>query len=139
MSRTRAEWVLPTSMLLGTFAWSFVYVSLPFHIQRMSTLEPAATLRWTGWILGISPLITVITAPISGRLGERIDPRRGFVTVQAFQGLMGPVLATTLLSSLPPAAVYLALAALGVAVVPLVARMDRRSRFRDDPGGGMTS
>ncbi len=35
MSRTRAEWVLPTSMLIGTFAWSFVYVSLPFHIQRI--------------------------------------------------------------------------------------------------------
>jgi len=98
MSRTRAEWVLPTSMLIGTFAWSFVYVSLPFHIQRMSTLEPAATLRWTGWILGISPLITVITAPISGRLGERVDPRRGFVTVQAFQGLgfLGMALARTL-------------------------------------------
>jgi len=62
-------------------------VSLPFHIQKMSTLDAAATLRWTGWILGISPLITVITAPISGRIGERIDPKRGFMAVQAFQGL----------------------------------------------------
>ena len=98
MSRTRAEWVLPTSMLIGTFAWSFVYVSLPFHIQRMSTLEPAATLRWTGWILGVSPLITVITAPLSGRLGERVDPKRGFIAVQAFQGLgfLGMALARTL-------------------------------------------
>jgi DHA1 family multidrug resistance protein-like MFS transporter len=98
MSRTRAEWVLPASMLIGTFAWSFVYVSLPFHIQRMSTLEPAATLRWTGWILGVSPLITVVTAPISGRLGERVDPKRGFMTVQAFQGLgfLGMALARTL-------------------------------------------
>jgi DHA1 family multidrug resistance protein-like MFS transporter len=85
--RTRAEWVLPASMLIGTFAWSFIYVSLPFHIQKMSTLDPASTLRWTGWILGISPLITVITAPISGRLGEHIDPKRGFIAVQAFQGL----------------------------------------------------
>ena len=98
MSRTRAGWVLPTSMLIGTFAWSFVYVSLPFHIQRMSTLEPAATLRWTGWILGVSPLITVITAPLSGRLGERVDPKRGFIAVQAFQGLgfLGMALARTL-------------------------------------------
>ena len=98
MSRTRAGWVLPTSMLIGTFAWSFVYVSLPFHIQRMSTLGPAATLRWTGWILGVSPLITVITAPLSGRLGERVDPKRGFIAVQAFQGLgfLGMALARTL-------------------------------------------
>jgi MFS transporter, DHA1 family, multidrug resistance protein len=96
--RTRAEWVLPASMLIGTFAWSFIYVSLPFHIQRMSTLDPAATLRWTGWILGISPLITVVTAPISGRLGEHIDPKRGFIAVQALQGLgfLGMALARTL-------------------------------------------
>ncbi|HET7876991.1 MAG TPA: MFS transporter [Methylomirabilota bacterium] len=83
----RANWVLPFSMFLGTFAWSFVYVSLPFHIQRMSTGDTAATLRWTGWILGISPLVTVVTAPISGRIGERIDPKRGFISVQAFQGV----------------------------------------------------
>jgi DHA1 family multidrug resistance protein-like MFS transporter len=85
-------------MLVGTFAWSFVYVSLPFHIQQMSSLDPAATLRWTGWILGISPLITVLTAPISGRLGEHIDPKRGFIAVQAFQGLgfLGMAAARTL-------------------------------------------
>ena len=96
--RSRAEWVLPASMLIGTFAWSFIYVSLPFHIQRMSTLDEAATLRWTGWILGISPLITVVTAPLSGRLGERIDPKRGFIAVQALQGLgfLGMALAHTL-------------------------------------------
>jgi DHA1 family multidrug resistance protein-like MFS transporter len=64
----------------------------------MSTLDAAATLRWTGWILGISPLITVITAPISGRVGERVDPKRGFIAVQAFQGLgfLGMALARTL-------------------------------------------
>lgn len=97
-SRLRTEWVLPASMLLGTFAWSFVYVSLPFHIQKMSTLDEAATLRWTGWILGISPLITVVTAPLSGRLGERIDPKRGFIAVQVLQGLgfLGMALARTL-------------------------------------------
>ena len=96
--RGRADWVLPASMLIGTFAWSFIYVSLPFHIQKMSTLDEAATLRWTGWILGISPLITVVTAPLSGRLGERIDPKRGFMAVQALQGLgfLGMALAHTL-------------------------------------------
>jgi DHA1 family multidrug resistance protein-like MFS transporter len=98
VSRSRAEWVLPASMLVGTFAWSFVYVSLPFHILKMSSLDAAATLRWTGWILGISPLITVLTAPISGRLGEHIDPKRGFIAVQAFQGLgfLGMAAARTL-------------------------------------------
>jgi hypothetical protein len=42
-------------------------VSLPFHIQRISPLVPVATLRWTGWILGITSLVTVVTAPVWGR------------------------------------------------------------------------
>ncbi len=43
---------------------------------------------------------------------------------------LGPVLATTLLSWMRPALVYLMLALLGLAVVPLVARMERRSGRR---------
>ncbi len=74
-------------MFLGTFAWSFVYVSLPFYIQKMSPFDAATTLRWTGWILGISSLITVVTAPISGRLVHGRDPKQGFVLVQGLQGL----------------------------------------------------
>ncbi len=74
-------------MFLGTFAWSFVYVSLPFYIQAISPFDAATTLRWTGWILGISPLITVVTAPISGRLVHGRDPKYGFVLVQGLQGL----------------------------------------------------
>src|SRR5260370_404523 len=195
--RTRAEWVLPASMLIGTFAWSFIYVSLPFHIQKMSTLDPASALRWTGWILGISPLITVITAPISGRLGFQLSfilgafmlwgcsalvswgvptgkPRdaaaagtrttslRELVTVSlvVLAGSTQIFFLTSILPQiLPPlgvapestlevggflifatgiAASLGPMAALGLAVVPLVARMDRRSRLRL-PGGGETS
>lgn len=73
-------------MFFGTFAWSFVYVSLPFHIQQLSTWDPAATLRWTGWILGISPLATVVTAPLWGRLAGRGNPRSYYVLVQFLQG-----------------------------------------------------
>jgi DHA1 family multidrug resistance protein-like MFS transporter len=74
-------------MFLGTFAWSFVYVSLPFYVQALSPYDEAATLRWTGWILGISSLITVVTAPISGRLVQGRDPKHGFVLVQGLQGV----------------------------------------------------
>ena len=83
----RLSWALPASMFLGTFAWSFVYVSLPFYIHAMSPFDATATLRWTGWILGISPLITMVTAPISGRLVHGRDPKHGFVLVQGLQGL----------------------------------------------------
>jgi DHA1 family multidrug resistance protein-like MFS transporter len=82
----RGPYVLPLAMFFGTFSWSFVYVSLPFHIQRISTWDAAATLRWTGWILGISPLATVLTAPLWGRLAGRGNPRTYFVLVQVLQG-----------------------------------------------------
>ena len=83
----RARWVMPFSMFVGTFAWSFVYVSLPFYIQRLSTLDEVSTIRWTGWILGISPLITVVIAPISGRLAGRGDPKAFYMVVQLLQGI----------------------------------------------------
>jgi MFS family permease len=94
----RETQVLPVAMFLGSFAWSFVYVSLPFHIQNVSTWDPVSTLRWTGWILGISPLATVATAPFWGRLGGRSDPRRLFVATQYFQGaaFLGMAVARTL-------------------------------------------
>ena len=90
--------VLPVAMFLGSFAWSFVYVSLPFHIQRMSTWDAAATLRWTGWILGISPLATVATAPLWGRFAGRGNPKTYYVATQYFQGVafLGMAAARTL-------------------------------------------
>jgi len=85
-------------MFLGTFSWSFVYVSLPFYIGTISQGDAASTLRWTGWILGISPLVTVLTAPLWGRYAETHRPRRLYVAVQAFQGaaFFGMAVATTL-------------------------------------------
>jgi len=87
-------------------------------------------------VLCIAPVFPLSVAAIAQRAsGEAI----GFVnSARIGAAFLGPVLATTLLSSMPPAAVYLVLAALGLAVVPLVARMDRRSRRRM-PGGGETS
>ena len=62
-------------MFFDSFAWSFVLVSQPFHIQRISRTDPAATLRWTGWILGITSLVTVVTAPVWGRYAARGNPK----------------------------------------------------------------
>ncbi len=79
--------LLPVTMFFGSFAWSFVFVSLPFHIQRVSSLGPAATLRWTGWIVGITSLVTVMTAPIWGRYAARGNQKACYVAVEAHQGL----------------------------------------------------
>ncbi len=70
-------------MFFGTFSRSFVYVSLPFHIQRISTWDATSTPRWTGWILGISPLATVAMAPLGGRLAGRGNPKAYFAFISA--------------------------------------------------------
>jgi len=40
--------ILPVAMFFDTFAWSFVYVSLSFHIRAISPLDATATLTWMG-------------------------------------------------------------------------------------------
>ena len=77
---------LTISMFLGSFAWSFAFISLPFYIQSISPYDPATTLRWAGWILGVSSLVTVLTSPAWGRVGERGNPRTQYLLVQVFQG-----------------------------------------------------
>lgn len=85
--RLRAAGALTLSMFLGSFAWGFAFLSLPFYVQAISTSDPATTLRWTGWIMGISSLVTVLTGPAWGRIAARGDPRRYYVRIQFFQGL----------------------------------------------------
>src|ERR1043165_1631703 len=87
MPRALASLTLPLSMFIGSFSWSFVYVSLPFHIQHISPWDPASTLRWTGWILGVTSLVTVVAAPLWGRFAGQGDPRRLFMVVQVLQGV----------------------------------------------------
>lgn len=72
---------------LGSLAWSFVFVALPFQVERLSTSGPAGTLAWTGWILGIPSLAAVVTGPLWARYGERTDPKAVCVLVQTLQAL----------------------------------------------------
>jgi len=74
------------SMFLGSFAWSFVFISLPFFIGEISTADAATTLRLTGWIVGVTSLITMLTTPTWGRLAAG-DPKRVYVWVQLGQGI----------------------------------------------------
>ena len=94
----RGPHVLPLAMFFGTFSWSFVYVSLPFHIHRISTWDATSTLRWTGWS---GEAIGVINA---ARIGA---------------SFLGPVIATSLLAAGSPVLLYVALSLIGLACVPL--------------------
>lgn len=74
-------------MFLVSFAWAFVYVGLPFHIEQLSASRPAATLAWTGWIIGITSLAAVASGPIWARHAARGNPKAACTLVQALQGL----------------------------------------------------
>jgi MFS family permease len=102
--------MLSIVMGLCSFAWAFVYVGLPFHIERITTVGPAATLAWTGWILGITSLAAVGSTPLWGRYAARRDPKQACVLVQLLQAL--GFLATGLARSLLE--LFLARLALGV-------------------------
>jgi DHA1 family multidrug resistance protein-like MFS transporter len=79
--------VLIAVTFLGSLAWSFVFVALPFQVERLSTSGPTGTLAWTGWILGVASLAAVVTGPLWARYGERTDPKAACVLVQTLQGL----------------------------------------------------
>ena len=85
--RLRERHVVPLAMFFGTFSWSFVYISLPFHIQRISTWDEVSTLAWTGWILGVPNIITGAVAPFWGGLAERRNPKALYVLAQTLQGV----------------------------------------------------
>jgi DHA1 family multidrug resistance protein-like MFS transporter len=87
VGKSKSDPVLIPVTFLGSLAWSFVFVALPFQVERLSTSGPAGTLAWTGWILGVPSLAAVVTGPIWARYGERTDPKAACVLVQTLQGL----------------------------------------------------
>jgi hypothetical protein len=97
--------VIPLALFFGTFAWSFVYVSLPFYIRRLSSVAP------------LFPIVVTGIAQHGG--GEVIGMVNDARIAAAF---VGPVLATGILAWTSPAILYVAVAALGLGCVPLVGR-----------------
>ena len=83
---------LPFVLLTGTAVLSALVVTLPFHIRQISDFDTAETLRWTGWILGITSLLAVATTPAWSYLGSR-RPRLFLAATVALSGVALVVLA----------------------------------------------
>jgi MFS family permease len=98
---------------LVSFTWSSVYFGIPFYVERISRLDPAATVAWTGWILGITSLVSVASSPLWARHAAHSDPRRACVVVQVLQA-MGFLVAAFADSLLELFAARLLLGAVGV-------------------------
>lgn len=77
---------LPSVVFLNLFAWAFVQVSLPFYLRALSPDDPSAALRWTGWVLGITPMAIIAATPLWIKLGSNA-PRAWCIRVLVLQGL----------------------------------------------------
>jgi MFS family permease len=91
--------MLTTVTFLVSFAWSSVFVGLPFYVERISRLDPATTVAWMGWILGISPLVSMASGPLWARYAAHGDLRTAWVVMQVLQafGFLAAAFADSLL------------------------------------------
>jgi DHA1 family multidrug resistance protein-like MFS transporter len=85
--------VLVTAQFSLAFAINFMTVFLPFYVQAISPLDEAATLRWTGMIVGVSSALATFGSTFWGNLTARFSPKalfeRGVLSHAILVALMG--------------------------------------------------
>ena len=60
------------------FSINFVFVFLPFYVRSISPFDEAATLRWTGLIMGGASLVATFVSPVWGYMTARRSPKHLF-------------------------------------------------------------
>jgi DHA1 family multidrug resistance protein-like MFS transporter len=92
-AKSRDIAVLVTAQFSLAFAINFMYVFLPFYIQAISPLDEAATLRWTGLIVGAASATAIFGSTFWASLTDRFSPKalfeRGILSHVILVGLMG--------------------------------------------------
>lgn len=75
------------------FALNFMFVFLPFYVQAISPLDEAATLRWTGLIVGAASAMATFGSAFWANLTDRLSPKalfeRGILSHVILVALMG--------------------------------------------------
>jgi MFS family permease len=81
---SRDFFAVTTAQFAMAFALNFMFVFLPFYIRAVSDLDEAATLRWTGLILGAAAATATFGSAFWGSLSDRFSPKglfeRGLVS-----------------------------------------------------------
>ncbi len=85
--------VLVSAQFGLAFAINFMTVFLPFYVHDISTLDEAATLRWTGLIVGMSSALATFGSTFWANLTARYSPKalyeRGVLSHAILVTLMG--------------------------------------------------
>jgi hypothetical protein len=75
---------LTISLFLGSFAWAFAFISLPFYVQAISTSDARPP---SAGPAGSSASVAVRAhGPAWGRVAAGGDPKLYYVLIQLFQG-----------------------------------------------------
>ncbi|HSB79008.1 MAG TPA: MFS transporter [Candidatus Methylomirabilis sp.] len=92
-AKNRDILVLTTAQFFLAFSLNFMFVFLPFYILEISTLDEAATLRWTGLIVGGASAMSTFASTFWAKLTERFSPKaifeRGVLSHAILVALMG--------------------------------------------------
>ena len=67
-----------TAQFSIAFALNFMFVFLPFYIRSVSPMDEAATLRWTGLILGAASATATFGSAFWRGLSDRYSPKALF-------------------------------------------------------------
>lgn len=70
--------VVTAAQFCLAFALNFMFVFLPFYVHAISALDEAATLRWTGLIVGSASAMATFGSAFWGNLTDRFSPKTLF-------------------------------------------------------------
>jgi MFS family permease len=68
----RNLYAITAASFIGFTGFTLVMPFLPFFIRDLGVTEVADIVLWTGAILGVTPAVTAIMAPVWGRLADRM-------------------------------------------------------------------
>ncbi len=77
------------------FSINFMFVFLPFYVHDISPLDEAATLRWTGLIMGGAAMMATFVSPLWGYMTARVSPKRLFERAILSHGIALALMAFT--------------------------------------------
>jgi len=71
----RNQWVITAMVFVVFVAFAFVIPFLPLYVRELGVTDPEAATLWAGVLIGISPLLAGLLAPVWGRLADRYGQR----------------------------------------------------------------
>jgi MFS family permease len=68
----RRNQLVTVAMVFTVFTgFAFVLPFLPLYVRELGVREPEAAALWAGVLIGVSPLLAGLLAPLWGRLADR--------------------------------------------------------------------